>query len=102
MTHCSWHIDLGLSLKGFTGKDWTALVEPLKMLSIHPNTMNKERICIDKRRFKGFSIEAAVLVQNIKSFLHKAGQEDFSDFEPPKASFVVREQVESKAFPPDF
>ncbi len=93
----SWAQTEGIDNR-FTGKDWTFLVEPLKILGIYPHSLNKERICIDRRKFKGFTIESQKLVQNIKTFLMKVGQSDASDFEIPKASFLLDDPVKPQNF----
>ena len=77
-----WALSEGVDAK-FLGKDWTYLVEPLKNIGIHPHTGNKERIQINPRRFKGFSIQTQELVEAVKIFLAKAGQNDASEFEIP-------------------
>ena len=92
----SWAQSEGIDAR-FMGKDWTILLEPLKILGILPHLENKGRICIDKRRFKGFSILTADLVKNINTFLKKAGQDDDdSNFEPPKASFAIQSDCWTK------
>jgi hypothetical protein len=93
----SWAQTEGIDLR-FTGKDWTFLVEPHKILGIYPHPLNKERICIDKRKFKGFVIESPTLVQNVKTFLTKVGQSDGSEFEIPKTSFLIDNSIREQEF----
>ena len=94
-TYRSWALSEGIDAK-FLGKDWTYLVEPLKNIGIHPHSGNKERIRINNRRFKGFSIQTQELVEAIKQFLSKAGQNDASEFEIPIAQLqLLPDEVET-------
>ena len=92
----SWAQSQGIETK-YIGKDWTYLVGHLKNLGIRSQdeSTNKGRVTIGGRRGKGFSIETATLVQNIKDFLKKAGQDDDEcDFEPPREGFALIETTQ--------
>lgn len=93
----TWAQSQQIDLK-YTGKDWTVLVEPLKAVGIQPHMSNNGRVSIDARRSKGFSVEAQTLVDSVKLFLKKAGQEDFAEFEPPEVSLIMIDS-DKDAFP---
>ena len=77
-----WSIHEGIDSK-YIGKNWTSLEEPLKSLGIQPIEDNKGRITIQKKRLKGFQVSREQLLDSVRAFLKKSGQEDADEFAPP-------------------
>lgn len=78
----TWAIHEGIDIK-YLGKNWTTLEEPLKTLGVQPIESNKGRIMIQRRRLKGFQINRNDLLESVRAFMRKSGQDDDATYDPP-------------------
>lgn len=91
-----WSIHEGIDSK-YIGKNWTSLEEPLKSLGIQPIEDNKGRLTIQKKRLKGFQVSREQLLDSVRAFLKKSGQEDADEFAPPDIEHGDEDEINGES-----
>mgnify|MGYP000103091453 FL=1 len=71
--------------------------KPLKSLGIQPIEDNKGRLTIQKKRLKGFQVSREQLLDSVRAFLKKSGQEDADEFAPPDIEHGDEDEINGES-----